>query len=247
MADPRVSPGTAAQVVAQLTALSELDQPTRSRSGFRCDNPEELFLAVRMRDVFAVAKQFADLNLAQVERLLDSDVHEVRVAAVSVMDAQARRRSTPDRRRQELYDLYLRRHDRINNWDLVDRAAPSVIGGYLYDRSRDPLYDLARSPDPWRRRTAITATYHLLQRGQVDETFAIAELLAADSHDLVHKAVGGWLREAGKRDAGRLLAFLDVHGCRMPGTALRYAVEHLDPETRRHYYALATSTVTASR
>lgn len=242
MTDSRPTTDTAAQVVAELTALSALDHPTGAPRGFRCDNPDELFLAVRMRDVFAVARQFADLNLEQVEQLLDSGVHEVRVAAVSIMDAQARRRSTPDRCRQDLYELYLRRHDRIDNWDLVDRAAPSVVGGYLYDRPRDPLYDLARSPDPWRRRTAITATYHFLQRGQTHDTFAIAELLAADRHDLVHKAVGGWLREAGKHDPARLRAFLDAHAPRMPRTAVRFAVEHFDPDTRRHYRELTTTT-----
>jgi len=128
----------AAEVVARLTALSDLDRPTRAHPSFRCDDPDELFLAVRMRDVFAVARQFADLDLQQVEELLESAVHEVRVAAVSVMDVQARRRLTPEGRRQQPYELYLRSHDRINNWDLVDRAAPSVIGGHLYDRSRDP-------------------------------------------------------------------------------------------------------------
>lgn len=245
MSGNQPDPPTAAQVVERLVDLAAPGGPTKSSGSFRCDNPDEQFLGVPMRDVFAVAKQFAALEPEQVEQLLNSPVHEVRVAAVSVMDAQARRRSTPATRRQELYELYLRRHDRIDNWDLVDRAAPSVVGGYLCDRPRDPLYDLARSADPMRRRTAITATYHFLQRGQTEGTFAVAELLAADSHDLVQKAVGGWLREAGKHDRNRLLAFLDAHAPSMARIAVRYAVEHLDSASRRHYRTLTRPATTS--
>ncbi len=90
-----------------------------------------------------------------------------------------------------------------------------------------------------RRRTAITATYHFLQRDQVHDTFAIASLLVTDEHDLAQKAVGGWLREAGKHDPERLRAFLDAHAPVMAGIAVRYAVEHLDPLTRQRYRTLA--------
>lgn len=189
----------------------------------------------RMGDIFALAKEFAGMAPDQIEALLESDVHEVRVGAVSIMDAQARAKRTPEDRRRELYELYLRRHDRIDNWDLVDRAAPYVVGGHLADRPRDPLYALARSDDPWERRTAITATYFFIRQGDVGDTFAIAEILVDDDHDLVRKAVGGWIREAGKKDTQRLLAFLDDHAATMPRVTLRYAVEHLDPEARAHY------------
>lgn len=114
------------------------------------------------------------------------------------MDKQARRKRTPPERRRELYELYLRRHERIDNWDLVDLAAPHVVGGYLYDKPRDPLYELARSQVVWERRTAIVATAYVLRQGEVDDTLAIAGLLLDDEHDLIHKATGGWVREAGK-------------------------------------------------
>lgn len=206
-----------------------------------------MYSPLRMRDIFALAKTFIDLDPDQIERLLASPVHEVRVGAVSVMDFQARRSTTPADRREALYELYLRRHDRINNWDLVDRAAPSVVGGYLYDRSREPLYELARSADVWERRTAIVATYHFIQRGQLEDTFAVGELLVDDGHDLVQKAVGGWIREAGKRDVPRLRAFLDAHAATMPRTTLRYAIEHLDPDERRHYLDLKRARAQADR
>jgi len=193
-----------------------------------------------MGEIFALAKRFIDLEPDQIEELLESPIQKVRVGAVSVMDFQARRRSTPASRRQELYELYLRRHDRINDWALVDRAAPSVIGGYLLDKPRDPLYRLARSESVWERRTAIVATWHFIQRGQLDDTFAIGELLVDDPEHLIQTAVGGWVREAGKRDVDRLRAFLDAHAATMPRTTLRYAIEHLDADERRHYRSLAS-------
>ena len=154
------------------------------------------------------------------------------------MDFAARGRRTSASRRQELYELYVRRHDLIDTWDLVDRAAPWVVGGYLSDKPRNQLYVFARSANWWERRTAIVATYFFIRQDDLDDTFAVADVLADDPEDLVQKAVGGWVREAGKRDPGRLLEFLDRHARTMPRTALRYAIEHLDPETRRHYLHL---------
>ncbi len=114
-----------------------------------------------------------------------------------------------------------------------------MVGGYLLDQPRDPLYRLARSESVWERRTAIVATWHFIQRGQLDDTYAIGELLVDDPEHLIQTAVGGWVREAGKRDVDRLRAFLDAHAATMPRTTLRYAIEHLDADERRHYRSLA--------
>jgi 3-methyladenine DNA glycosylase AlkD len=192
-----------------------------------------------MRAVFALAKRFIDCDIDQVERLLDSEIRNARIGAVSIMDFQARRRSTRPERRQALFELYLRRHDRINDWPMVDRAAPSVVGRYLLDKPRDPLYDLARSPNIWERRTSIVATWAFIRLGQLDDTFRIGQLLVNDTEHFIQTAVGGWVREAGKRDVGRLRAFLDAHAETMPRTALRYATEHLDAVERNHYRTLA--------
>lgn len=193
---------------------------------------------VPMGRIFALAKDFLPMEPPQIESLLESSDHGTRVGAVSIMDFQARRRGTPESRRSELFELYLRRHDRIDTWDLVDRAAPYVVGGHLFDRPRDPLYTLARSVHWWERRTAIVATYYFIRKGDLDDTFAIADLLAYDHEPLVQKAVGGWVREAGKRDPARLLGYLDQHAPTMPRTALRYAVENLDPGSRSQYLGL---------
>jgi 3-methyladenine DNA glycosylase AlkD len=131
------------------------------------------FIGVRMGQAFALAKAFVDMPLDEIEKLLDNDIHEARVGAVSIMDFQARSKKNSETRRRELYELYLRRHDRINNWDLVDRAAPYVIGGYLSDKPREALYKVARSKNIWERRTAIVSTYYFIRQG----TWAIRLIL----------------------------------------------------------------------
>ena len=235
-------PPTAQQFVERLERLRspvELEKIQRYfKSGAGEYGEGDRFLGVRMGEVFALAGEFADLPPEEIEQLLESPFHEVRAGGLKIMAKQAARKRTPERRRRELFDLYLRRMDRINNWDLVDVSAIDVIGRYLVDKPRDVLYELARSPDLWERRTAIVSTAFFLRQGDLDDTFRIAELLLHDDHDLIHKAVGGWLREAGKRDRPRLLRFLDEHAATMPRTALRYAIEHLDKDQRAHYLGL---------
>jgi 3-methyladenine DNA glycosylase AlkD len=199
---------------------------------------DDVIIGVRMGQVFALAKEFMGMPLDEVEKLLESPIHEARVGAVSVMDFQARSKKTTEARRKELFDLYIRRHDRINTWDLVDRSAPYVVGGYLFDKPRDILYKLARSREMPERRTAIVSTLYLISKGEVDDAFRIAEILLQDDHDLIHKATGWALRFAGDKDRGRLLDFLDQHAVTMPRITLRYAMEHFDKEQRDHYLSM---------
>jgi 3-methyladenine DNA glycosylase AlkD len=198
-------------------------------NGHSSDNK---ILGVSPGSVFPVAKQFTAMPLAEVELLLDSPYYEARLGAVSIMDFKARAKRITDEERLALYELYLRRHDRINNWDLVDRAAPHVVGGYLNDKPRKILTTLAKSTNPWERRTAIVCTYYFIRNGDTADTFKIARLLVHDPHPLVQKAVGSWLREAGKKDLRALLAFLEDFSDTMPRTTFRYAVEKLGAEQR---------------
>lgn len=165
-------------------------------NGHSSDNK---ILGVSIGKIFPIAKKFADMSLADVEKLLDNRFYEVRMGAVSIMDFQARNKRITPEHRKALFDLYIRRHDRINNWDLVDRAAPYVVGGYLADKPREILYRLARSKNPWERRTAIVSTYYFIRAGDLDDTYAIAEILVNDKHELVKKAVRSWTRYADKR------------------------------------------------
>lgn len=209
---------------------------------FSGTNPlkDDKFIGVRMGTVFKLAKEAMHMPLDEVEELLESPVHEVRAAAVSIMDFQARDKKTPASRKKELYDLYIRRHDRINNWDLVDRSAPYVVGGYLIDKPRTILYKLAKSKNVWERRTAIVSTYFFIRKGEVDDTFNIAEILVHDEHDMIHKATGSWVRTAGGKAPEKLLAFLDRYASTMPRTMLRYAIEKLNKKQKEHYMAAAT-------
>lgn len=199
----------------------------------------DVFIGVRMGEVFALAEEFRDMSLDQVEELLESPVHEARAGAVKIMAKQASHRRATDEQRRVLYDLYLRRIDRINNWDLVDLGAWDVVGRYLADKPRNVLDRLAQSDDLWERRTAVLATLHFVRRGEVDDTFRIAELVLRDHEDLVQKAAGGALRAAGDKDRHRLMRFLDSYAGEMSRTMLRYAIEHLDPDQRAHYRSVA--------
>ena len=196
------------------------------------------FIGVRMGDVFALAKEFIDMPLKEIERLLESPIHEARVGAVSIMDFQARNKKTTEPRKKELFDLYLRRHDRINNWDLVDRSAIYVVGSYLSDKPRTLLTKLAKSKNLWERRTAIVSTAYFLKTKATEDPFRIAEMLVTDKEDRVHKAAGGWIREAGKQNPRALKAFLDKHAAMMPRTMLRYAIEKLSKKEREHYLGM---------
>jgi DNA alkylation repair enzyme len=233
---------SAKQFVTRLKAHRSADELKKIQRYFKSGEGQygegDKFMGVRMGQVFALAKEFIEMSPSEIEKLLESPIHEVRAGAVSIMDWQARSKKTRESRRKELFDLYLRRHDRINNWDLVDRSAPYVVGGYLFDKPRALLYKLARSKNVWERRTAIVSTYYFVRQGDVADTFKIAEMLLNDSEDLIHKATGGWLREAGKKDPKKLLSFLDKHAATMPRTALRYAIERLDKKQRDHYLGL---------
>ena len=198
----------------------------------------EEFIGVRMGAVFAAARDFADMGLDQIERLLEQEAHEIRAGALRIMAEQAKARAATDAQRQALADLYLRRHDRIDDWDLVDLGAWEVLGRSLVDRPRDVLDELAGSDDPWRRRSAITATFAFIRRDELDDTYRIAGILLNDDHELVRKAVGWALRNAGDHDEGRLIGFLDTHAASMPRTTLRNAIEKLAPDERGRLLAM---------
>ena len=229
---------TAKQFLAELMALQSKKELENVQRFFRDEGKESKFIGVRMADIFALAKKYIHLPIADIEKLLKSKYYEARMGAVSIMDFQARDKKTSTERKKELYDLYMSRHDCIDNWDMVDRSAPYVVGGYLADKPRKVLYQLAKSKNVCERRTAIVATYYFIRQDDVTDTFKIAEILIHDEHDLIQKAVGSWIREAGKRDKLKLIAFLDRFAPSMHRTTLRYAVEKLDAKTKEHYLKL---------
>lgn len=177
-------------------------------------------IGVRMGAVFDIAKANARMPLSEVDRLLDSDAYEMRMVAVSILDFQARTKGVD---RRALYELWMRRLDRIDTWDYIDRAAPRVVGWYLLDKPRDVLFDLARSADRWHRRTAITAAFWIIRSRDLEDPLALCEILAADPEHLVQTNVGVALREIGRVDRGRLEEFLARRGDDLSAHARRTA------------------------
>jgi 3-methyladenine DNA glycosylase AlkD len=191
----------------------------------------DVFLGIPVPAMRRIALKYRELKPADIQKLLDSRIHEYRAAALEILVAQYAK--ADEREREDIVDFYLKNTGRINNWDLVDASARPILGEHLKTRSRKILKKLARSKSVWERRIAIVSTMQLVWAGQLDDAFEIAEMLLEDKHDLIHKAVGWVLREAGIEDRARLRAFLEKNYARLPRTTLRYAIEHFAPEQRK--------------
>jgi 3-methyladenine DNA glycosylase AlkD len=230
-------PPTAASIRRQLRAVADPSRVPILQRFFRTGKGEyaegDRFIGVTVPQMRAICRECRDTSLSESARLLHSPIHEERLTALLlIVDAFTR---GDDERKREIYDFYLANTYRVNNWDLVDSSAPQIVGAWLRDRSKAPLTRLARSAMLWERRIAIVATQDFIRQRRLDETFRIADLLIEDPHDLIHKATGWMLREAGKRDEAALRGYLDRRHTRMPRTMLRYAIERL-PERERLVY-----------
>jgi 3-methyladenine DNA glycosylase AlkD len=201
------------------------------------------FLGITVPALRALARQYRDLPLRDVDSLLRSAWHEERLLALLLWVDRYRRGDAMQR--QQIYQKYLRSTRYINNWDLVDTSAPYIVGAFLAEKDKRVLFRLARSANLWKRRIAVLATSRFIRDGRFTEILKIATLLLHDEHDLIHKAVGWMLREVGKRDRLRLERFLIRHQAGMPRTMLRYAIEHLPAQQRRRYLQGAASTNSA--
>ena len=199
---------------------------------------QDYLKSIPKREIFSLAKEFQRTPVIEVVKLLKSKNHDHRLGAVSILDWKARNKKTSEEEKKDTYSAYIDNHKWIDDWGLVDRAAPYVVGGYLYDKDRKPLYDLATSNNPMERRTAIVSTYFFIRKNEIEDTFNIAKILVNDADEYVQKAVGSWIREAGKRDENRLKTFLDTYAVSMPRVTLRYVIEKLDKETRDYYLNL---------
>ena len=231
---------TATKARLKLSSLSSTTVAASSARFFKTGPGEygegDLFIGVRVPMLRKLAREFRDLPLQEIDVLLCSAIHEERLLAILIL-TQSLVRCDAEHRKQ-VYDFYMSRTGCVNNWDLVDTSAPSIVGGYLRDRSRKPLLRLAKSKSLWERRIAIVATQHFIRLGEFDETLSISRVLLSDNEDLIHKAVGWMLREVGERDAAPLVRFLDEHSGVMPRTMLRYAIEHFSSERRKAWLAM---------
>ena len=193
----------------------------------------DIFLGIRAPVLRKIAKKFRRISLAEVSKLLESKFHEERLLSILMLVNLFKSGDEDD---QELiYELYLDKTRFINNWDIVDISAGNIVGEFLFEKDKAPLYRLVFSENLWERRIAIVATFYFIRNDEFDDTLKIAEILFTDKEDLIHKAVGWMLREVGKRVIEIEEEFLEEHYLKMPRTMLRYAIERF-PETRRKMY-----------
>lgn len=191
------------------------------------------FIGVTVPTLRKIAKDYCDLTMEDLSHLIASEFNEERFLALIILIDQYQKASNEDKK--NLYEFYLDNIKYVNNWNLVDASAHHIIGDYLYDKDKDYLFTLAKSHDLWERRISIVATWYFIQKNVLKWTFKLAELLLKDKHDLIHKAVGWMLREAGKKDQKQLIDFLDCYTLHMPRTTLRYAIEKFSEEVRKKY------------
>lgn len=193
------------------------------------------FLGVMVPQIRAIAKAHAGAPEKVEDALLASPWHEARECGLFLMVGRYARASSLQR--MEIHARYLAAAatGRVNNWDLVDASAPTLVGIHLLDKRRTLLYGLARLPSLWENRIAIVATLAFIRRGDLDDAFRLSAGFLGHPHDLIHKAVGWMLRECGKHDPGRLRAFLAEHCGAMPRTTLRYAIERFDAGERARW------------
>ena len=195
----------------------------------------DVFLGVVVPVVRNIVKANKGIPLEEVQTLLNSPYHEVRLAAWLFL-VQQFNQSKQDEERKTIFDFYLANATKANNWDLVDLSCRDVIGGYLLNKEdRSVLYRLAESDNLWEQRIAIVSTWTLIKHQDYADTLQLSEKLLGHHHDLIHKAIGWMLREVGKKNKEVLVGFLEEHHKKMPRTALRYSIEHFSPEERAHF------------
>ena len=193
----------------------------------------DIFYGLTVPESRVLAKQFVDIALEEMLQLLHSKIHEERLIALFLL---VEKFQTGDAsQKKKVVDAYLDSTAWINNWDLVDTSAYKILGEYLLDKETKILTRLATSQDLWEKRIGIVSTFAFIRKGRLDETFRLAKVLMKDNHDLIHKAVGWMLREAGKRDIVPLQIFLEEYAAVMPRTMLRYAIEKMSPNEKTYY------------
>ncbi len=198
----------------------------------------DIFIGISNPDLRAICKNHKHLAFSELQELLDSPIHEYRLAALIILVEQMKK--AKGEIRQEIYDFYLDNTHNINNWDLVDCSARDIVGAYLFDKNRSILYDMARTTHLWTQRIAIISTLYFIKNKQFYDTLKISEILLSHKHDLIHKAVGWMLREAWKQGGEKQVEdFLEQKIGQIPRTALRYSIEKMTDERKKYFMNLS--------
>jgi len=191
------------------------------------------FLGIRVPILRKLVKKYQTLSIEQTIILLRSQYHEERLLALLMLVNTFEKGDQTTQK--NIYTLYLENTHYINNWDLVDSSAPKIVGAYLFDKNRKPLYTLVKSRNFWKQRISILATFYFIKNNEFEDTLNISEQLLNHKEDLIHKAVGWALREVGNKDISVERMFLDKHYNTMPRTMLRYAIEKFPEQLRQDY------------
>jgi 3-methyladenine DNA glycosylase AlkD len=199
----------------------------------------DIFWGINVPEQRIIAKDFANnksfnesINILQ--ELLEEPIHECRLTSLLILTYLYAKTDE----KKNIFNFYIKNIKYINNWDLVDVTCPRIVGAYLFDKDRSLLYKLVKSKKLWEKRIAIISTLYFIKQGDLSDSLKIAEILLDDKHDLINKAVGWMLREVGKVDEVALHNFLKKHHSKMSRVTLRYSIERLPEDYRRHYMSL---------
>lgn len=219
------------KIVSELNSLKDKEQKKILERFFKTGKGEygqgDVFLGIRVPVQRKIVKKY-DLSFQDIQKLMDSKIHEHRFTGLLLLMKKY------NKNKKKCFDFYLKNTKNINNWDLVDVSAPNIVGDYLFDKDRKILYKLAES-GLWERRIAIVSTLYFIRKNDFKDSLQLCEKLVYDEHDLINKAVGWMLREMGKRDEKQLKKFLDKYCKTMPRVTLRYSIERLSENQRKHY------------
>ncbi len=195
----------------------------------------DVFIGITNPILRATAKKYLNLSYPELQELLNDKIHEYRLISLLILTGKYKRAKKDNLEKRRIYEFYMKNARNINNWDLVDLSAPSIVGDFVQRDGTEILMRLSKSENLWEKRIAIISTLPLIKKSRFGETLAISEILMKDEHDLIHKAVGWALREVGKKNMRVLELFLIQRYKEMPRTMLRYAIERFPEEKRQDY------------
>ena len=226
----------------EMKLLVNAEYANQSQRLFKINKGEygygDSFIGIRMPELRKLAKKHSDLRITSLTKLIKSKIHEERLVGLLIL-VYKYKSAKSEVEKDEIFSAYLKHFKYINNWDLVDVTCPYIVGAHLVDKNRRVLYEWARSDHLWTKRIAIVSNWWFIRNGDLKEVFKISKILLRDEHDLIHKAVGWMLREAGKKHQESLEDFLVKYYAVMPRTMLRYAIEKF-PESKRQKYLKGT-------
>lgn len=230
-------------IIENLRSIASEEKATVLQRFFKTGKGEygedDIFWGITVPQVRAVARCHSDASETAVAILLCHPVHEIRLCGFLILVEKFKKNRKDETLREKIVNVYLKYSSQANNWDLVDLSAPKILGEWLLSHPAPTLLDrLSISSNLWQQRIAIISTMTLIRAGRFDDTIRLSERFLTHSHPLIHKATGWMLREIGKKDQNILIGFLDRHATHMPRTALRYAIERLPKEMKRHYMTL---------